>query len=79
MQMQINDRPATISAATSSDAHRPSRRTIAPTSAPAKIATTDYARRPVRPPPPPASEESAASPVIVSVSTVVVKSATASF
>src|SRR5437879_3620215 len=51
----------------------------APASAPPNIAMIDSARRPLRAPLPPASDESAARPVTVNVSTVVVRSGTASF
>ena len=51
----------------------------APTSAPPNIDTTVSPRRPTRAPVPPAMGPSAEMPVIVMVSTVVVRSGTASF
>ena len=50
----------------------------APTRAPRNIAATEISRRATRAPVAPASGPSAATPVMVSVSTVVVRSGTAS-
>jgi hypothetical protein len=50
----------------------------APISAPTSMAVTDIRRRPARDPAPPATPLSAAMPVMVRVSTVVVRSGTAS-
>ena len=69
--------PPRISApATASGTASPYRTSTAPSAAPSKIATTAAIRRAQLGLLPPASVESAARPVIVSVSTVVVRSGT---
>src|ERR1019366_5421010 len=71
---------ATISAAMARGARIPNPlMRSAPASAPPNIARIESIRRPVRAPSPPAIDDSGARPVTVNVSTVVVRSRTASF